>query len=377
MTAEFSLPIRVYIEDTDAGGIVYYVNYLKYLERARTELMRTFGLERAAVSDAGWNFVVSDVSLSYKEPARLDDQLHATAVISAVGGATVNFHQKVRRDDAVLVAGDIQIACVDRGTGRPTRLDADAAEANRGDTRCHGGGDMTQELGLLELIFGASALVQAVMLILVLASLSSWFLIVQRVMLMRRADDELLVFEEQFWSGIDLAQLYREGNQAVADGQLPTGVESLFRAGFKEFSRLSQQSDMDADAILEGSRRAMRVALMRETDRIEQHLPFLASVGSTSPYIGLLGTVWGIMHSFRGLANATQATLATVAPGISEALIATAMGLFAAIPAVLAYNRLAARSDALLNRYETFLDEFSGILQRQTYALKANQSQRP
>ena len=124
MTAEFSLPIRVYIEDTDAGGIVYYVNYLKYLERARTELMRTFGLERAAVSDAGWNFVVSDVSLSYKEPARLDDQLSATAVISAVGGATINFYQTVRRDDTVLVAGDIQIACVDRGTGRPTRLDA-------------------------------------------------------------------------------------------------------------------------------------------------------------------------------------------------------------------------------------------------------------
>lgn len=124
MTAEFSLPVRVYIEDTDAGGIVYYVNYLKYLERARTELMRTFGLERAAVSDAGWNFVVSDVSLSYKEPARLDDQLDATAVISAVGGATINFRQTVRRDDTVLVAGDIQIACVDRGTGRPTRLDA-------------------------------------------------------------------------------------------------------------------------------------------------------------------------------------------------------------------------------------------------------------
>ena len=125
MTAEFFLPVRVYIEDTDAGGIVYYVNYLKYLERVRTELMRTFGLERAAVSDAGWNFVVSNVSLSYKEPARLDDQLRATAVISAVGGATVNFHQTVRRDDSVLVAGDIQIACVDRGTGRPTRLDAE------------------------------------------------------------------------------------------------------------------------------------------------------------------------------------------------------------------------------------------------------------
>lgn len=230
---------------------------------------------------------------------------------------------------------------------------------------------MTQELSLLELVLGASMTVKLVMLILVLASISSWFLIFQRVMLMRRTDEELLSFEERFWSGIDLAKLYREGNEAVAEGQLPTGVESLFRAGFKEFSRLSQQSDIDADAILEGSRRAMRVALMRETDRIEQHLPFLASVGSTSPYIGLLGTVWGIMHSFRGLANATQATLATVAPGISEALIATAMGLFAAIPAVLAYNRLSAKSDALLNRYETFVDEFSGILQRQTYALRA------
>lgn len=235
---------------------------------------------------------------------------------------------------------------------------------------------MTQELGLLELVLGASVLVQIVMLILVLASITSWFVIIQRTMLMRRTDDELLSFEERFWSGIDLAQLYREGNKAVADGQLPTGVESLFRAGFKEFSRLSQQSDIDADAMLEGSRRAMRVALMRETDRIEQHLPFLASVGSTSPYIGLLGTVWGIMHSFRGLANATQATLATVAPGISEALIATAMGLFAAIPAVLAYNKFAARSDVLLNRYETFVDEFSGILQRQAYALKSQQGQR-
>jgi len=234
---------------------------------------------------------------------------------------------------------------------------------------------MTQELSLIELILDASILVQIVMLILVLASVTSWFLIIQRVMLMRRTDDELFLFEEQFWSGIDLAQLYREGNQAVADGQLPIGAESLFRAGFKEFSRLSQQSHMDADAILEGSRRAMRVALMRETDRIEQHLPFLASVGSTSPYIGLLGTVWGIMNSFRGLANATQATLATVAPGISEALIATAMGLFAAIPAVLAYNRLAARSDALLSRYEAFVDEFSGILQRQTYTVKAHKSE--
>ena len=232
------------------------------------------------------------------------------------------------------------------------------------------------ELSIFGLFLAADLLVKSVMLTLVVASIWSWSIMIQKSRTFRAQRNLTSFFEERFWSGIDLAQLYREGNQAVADGELPTGAESLFRAGFKEFSRLSQQSDMDADAILEGSRRAMRVALMRETDRIEQHLPFLASVGSTSPYIGLLGTVWGIMHSFRGLANATQATLATVAPGISEALIATAMGLFAAIPAVLAYNRLAARSDALLNRYETFLDEFSGILQRQTYALKAHQTPR-
>ncbi|EED36870.1 protein TolQ [Luminiphilus syltensis NOR5-1B] len=230
---------------------------------------------------------------------------------------------------------------------------------------------MNEELGLIELILGASITVQLVMLLLVLASVTSWYMIVQRMILLRRTDDALLDFEEQFWSGVDLAELYREGNQAVNDGQPPTGIESIFRAGFKEFSRLSQQSDIDADAVLEGARRAMRVATLREGDRLEMHLPFLASVGSTSPYIGLFGTVWGIMHSFRGLANATQATLAAVAPGISEALIATAMGLFAAIPAVLAYNRFAARVDGLINRYDTFVDEFSGILQRQSYAVRS------
>ena len=233
---------------------------------------------------------------------------------------------------------------------------------------------MSEELGILELIIGASGTVQVVMLILLLASISSWYFIVQRVMLYRRMSDELAGFEAHFWSGVDLAQIYREGNDALADGTTPIGVECIFRAGFKEFSRLSQQSDIEADAILEGARRAMRVATLRESDRLEANLPFLASVGSTSPYIGLFGTVWGIMHSFRGLANATQATLATVAPGISEALIATAMGLFAAIPAVLAYNRFAAKSDSLINRYDTFVDEFSGILQRQTYAQRARRS---
>lgn len=222
----------------------------------------------------------------------------------------------------------------------------------------------------------ASVTVQVVMGILLLASVMSWYMIANRFFYFRRARDEMYRFEESFWSGIDLAQLYRDGNERAADGQPIVGMESIFRAGFKEFSKLSQQGEEDAELIIEGARRAMRVAAMREEERQERHLPFLASVGSTSPYIGLFGTVWGIMHSFRGLANATQATLATVAPGISEALVATAMGLFAAIPAVLAYNRFASRVDLHSNRYDTFIDEFSGVLHRQTYAQRSRGNDR-
>lgn len=230
---------------------------------------------------------------------------------------------------------------------------------------------MQEQLSLLDLVINASFVVQLVMLLLLLASVISWYMIVQRVIYFRNSRDDMLAFEEQFWSGIDLAELYREGNERASEGGVILGMESIFRSGFKEFSRLAQQSDMDAEAVVEGARRAMRVATLREEERLEQNLPFLASVGSTSPYIGLFGTVWGIMHSFRGLANATQATLATVAPGISEALIATAMGLFAAIPAVMAYNRFAARVDVFENRYDTFVDEFSSILYRQAYALRS------
>lgn len=232
---------------------------------------------------------------------------------------------------------------------------------------------MDEQLSLIDLIWHASFTVQLVMALLFLASMVSWYMIVQRFIYFRNAHDEMYQFEERFWSGIDLAQLYREGSEQTSSGQAIMGMESIFRAGFKEFSRLAQQSDMDSEAVVEGSRRAMRVAMMREDERLERHLAFLASVGSTSPYIGLFGTVWGIMHSFRGLANATQATLATVAPGISEALVATAMGLFAAIPAVLAYNRLASRVDVFTNRYDTFVDEFSGILNRQAYALRSRE----
>ena len=195
-------------------------------------------------------------------------------------------------------------------------------------------------------------------------------MIVQRGLYQQKAHHAFKVFESLFWSGGDLTQLYRQGN-AKANRNKIEGVENIFRAGFKEFSRLRQQGGTEPDAIMEGTQRAMRVALAREEEKLEMNLPFLASVASVSPYIGLFGTVWGIMNSFRGLANVHQATLATVAPGISEALVATAMGLFAAIPAVLAYNRFAARAEALSNNYETFAEEFSAILHRQVHAKKA------
>ncbi|MGB3609150.1 MAG: protein TolQ [Cellvibrio sp.] len=219
-------------------------------------------------------------------------------------------------------------------------------------------------LSIWSLIAEASFVVQLVMLILFLASTVSWVMIFQRGMYQRKAHNAFLAFEKQFWSGIDLNQLFRQGN-----GRADTdGVENIFRAGFKEFTRLRQQTGADPDAVMEGSQRAMRVALAREEEKLEAGLPFLASVASVSPYIGLFGTVWGIMNSFRGLANVHQTTLATVAPGISEALIATAIGLFAAIPAVLAYNRYSARAENLMGNYQTFAEEFSAILHRQVHS---------
>ena len=229
---------------------------------------------------------------------------------------------------------------------------------------------MAETQSIWSLILEASPVVQLVMLSLMLASIVSWTMILQRTTVFRRAHRELLVFEEEFWSGVDLGQLYRVGSTR-AEGETIEGVEAIFRAGFKEFSRLRQQGNVESDAIMAGAERAMRIALAREEEYLEKHLPFLANVGSASPYVGLFGTVWGIMNSFRGLANMHQATLASVAPGISEALIATAMGLFAAIPAVITYNRFSARVDMLVGRYENFADEFSSILHRQVHVSQA------
>jgi len=230
-----------------------------------------------------------------------------------------------------------------------------------------------ESLSILHLISNASLIVQIVMALLLLASMVSWVMIVQRGMYHAKARAALNAFESVFWSGTDLTQLYRQGN-ANAGRQSIDGVENIFRAGFKEFTRLRQQGSTDPDAIMEGTQRAMRVAHTREEEKLESNLPFLASVASVSPYIGLFGTVWGIMNSFRGLANVHQATLATVAPGISEALVATAMGLFAAIPAVLAYNRFSANAERLTIRYETFAEEFSAILHRQVHSKPVSQA---
>ena len=223
---------------------------------------------------------------------------------------------------------------------------------------------MPEQLSVFELIANASLLVQLVIAALVLASVVSWVMIFQRWFLLRRVQSSVNEFEEYFWSGIDLRAFYNEleGHEEL------TGIESMFVAGFKEYTRLSEQSGAEPESIMQGVQRVMRVALSREEEKLERHLAFLATVGSTSPYVGLFGTVWGIMNSFRSLANMSQATLASVAPGISEALVATAMGLFAAIPAVIGYNRFSARVEVLMKRYDAFCDEFSSVLHRAAHA---------
>ena len=224
---------------------------------------------------------------------------------------------------------------------------------------------MQTDLSFTHLVLGASPLVQLVMAGLLLASIASWAMIFDRIKTLGRARDEADEFERRFWSGTDLTQLYK---RVSTHRDKTDGMAIIFEAGFKEFARLRGKSGMDPRALVEGAHRAMRVALSREIDALELHLSFLATVGSTSPYVGLFGTVWGIMNSFIALGNVQQATIASVAPGIAEALVATAMGLFAAIPAVIAYNRYSNNVERLVNHYDAFVEEFSALLQRQAHA---------
>jgi biopolymer transport protein TolQ len=224
---------------------------------------------------------------------------------------------------------------------------------------------MTSDMSVVGLLLDASMPVQLVMLLLILASLVSWSIIFTKRRLIRRTKDSSDDFEASFWSGGDLNSLY---NSTTRDRAGNVGMASIFESGFREFNRAMQAGGINAEKVVEECRRAMRVAQMREVDRLEQSLATLATIGSTSPYVGLFGTVWGIMTAFMGLGNAQTATLAVVAPPIAEALIATAMGLFAAIPAVIAYNRFADRVVRLEYRYDGFTEEFSSILQRHARA---------
>ena len=224
---------------------------------------------------------------------------------------------------------------------------------------------MSPDLSFLHLILNASTLVQLVMLALLVASVVSWTMIFSKRITLRKARHDADLFEEQFWAVEDLSPLY---NRITSKRHPGNGMERIFEAGFREFARLRKQGGISSDAVMEGAQRAMRVALNREVEALEVHLSFLATVGSTSPYVGLFGTVWGIMNSFRALGNVQQATISMVAPGISEALVATAMGLFAAIPAVIAYNRYSNDVERLLNRYDIFMEEFSSILHRHAHA---------
>lgn len=226
--------------------------------------------------------------------------------------------------------------------------------------------ELISDLSLLQLILNASLLVQMVMLLLLLISLYSWTLILRKSRFLKRARRNANEFEERFWKGKDLNALY---NRICSYEEEPAGMEGIFTSGYMEFVRLRKQPNITPSALLEGTQRAMRVALHREIDELETDLGALATVGSVSPYIGLFGTVWGIMSSFHALGGVQQVTLAMVAPGISEALIATAMGLFAAIPAVMAYNHYTDNVERLITRYDTFLDEFTGILQRQAHTI--------
>ncbi len=220
---------------------------------------------------------------------------------------------------------------------------------------------MTTDLSFIHLITNASPVVQLVMLALLAASVVSWSMIFSKRVLLNKAKREADRFEEIFWSSEDLTPLYNRISKKRGGA---VGMEKLFDAGFKEFARVRNAAKKDTDAMLESVNRSMRIAMNREVDYLETNLSFLATVGSTSPYVGLFGTVWGIMNSFRALGNVQQATIAMVAPGIAEALVATAMGLFAAIPAVIAYNRYSNDVERLINRYDIFLEEFLSILHR-------------
>ncbi len=352
----FRFPVRVYYEDTDAAGVVYYANYLKFMERARTEWLSALGFDLAAIErEQGIVFVVHRVEIDFRQPgatfrpARRLNDAHRPRPRAHLAD------QDIRRGNELLTAG------ASRARLHQSIHPAPGAHS-RAALRPHGGPALNvhPDLSFAVLVAQASVVVQAVLVLLLAASVWSWWRIFLKMFQLKRTARDTDAFEDQFWKGGDLNALYQSASQSLTG----SGLEHIFTAGFREYSKHRRQGS-NAAVTLDSARRAMRAAYQREVDALDAHLAGLATVGSVSPYVGLFGTVWGIMNAFRGLANVSQATLAAVAPGIAEALIATAIGLFAAIPAVVAYNRYTHDVDRLSVRYETFIEEFSNILQRQ------------
>nr|MBA2815182.1 Tol-Pal system subunit TolQ [Candidatus Pantoea persica] len=296
------------------------------------------------------------MTVDYLAAARLDDLLEIQSDVNEMTRATITFSQRIVNAEGKVLNEAEVLDCLHQ----PTSYEADCAS----QVYCRGVQAVT-DMNVLDLFLKANLLVKLIMLILIGFSIASWAIIIQRTRILNAAEREAEAFEDKFWSGIELSRLYQESQGRRNE---LSGSEQIFYAGFKEFARLHRANSHAPEAVVEGASRAMRISMNRELETLENHIPFLGTVGSISPYIGLFGTVWGIMHAFIALGAVKQATLQMVAPGIAEALIATAIGLFAAIPAVMAYNRLNQRVNKLEQGYDNFMEEFTAILHRQAFS---------
>ena len=383
-----SMKLRVYYEDTDASGIVYHANYLKFAERGRTEMMRALGFAHSGIAaETGIVFTVRQVSADFRLPARLDDLLSVETRIVEIGGARLRLDQRICRDGTLLAALDM----VDRlcRRGRPPAPDSAGAaycarrsrsilraaincrkDAIKGRHQCnryrpqHLPGTCPPSLSMFDLFLQSDSIVKLVMLILLVASFWSWAVIFDKVLRLRRLQQAASSFEDTFWSGGSLDDLYDRVGQRPIDP-----MSAVFAAAMREWRRSAAKGLLGTpgmrSSLQQRIERVMNVTVGREMDRVERFMSFLATVGSTAPFVGLFGTVWGIMNSFQAIAASKNTSLAVVAPGIAEALFATALGLVAAIPAVVAYNKLATDFGRYAGRLEGFATEFSAILSRQ------------
>ena len=382
------LPLRVYWEDSDGTGVVYYANYLKFVERARTDLLRLAGIEQKSLLDDGSvMFAVRRCEVDYLAPAHLDDELEIHTRFTDVRGASLQAEQIVRRDGTDLVRANVRVACLDR-SGKPKRLpdsikdslvalpqsksthiptrqrDKLVMENQAIDAAILAGSVGAADLSLIGLFWRADAVVKAVLLVLILASFWCWAIIAEKILRLRRLVVQADGFEESFWSGGSLEDLYDR-----IGGRPDHPMAFLFAAAMREWRRSTAGGGGGEQPLHAGIQerigQVMQLTMNREVENLERYLGFLATVGSTAPFIGLFGTVWGIMNSFQAIALTKNTSLAVVAPGIAEALFATALGLVAAIPAVVAYNKFSTDIVRYANRLESFAGEFSAILSRQ------------